>query len=517
MERKLPEAENGSALEQPLSPESPADAEQLSSENALEPMQSDRSPEESEPSSQPSPQLDEEPVPKVDPSFKGRINDDKPWVVIAGSYAYWEDAEEKVEQLEAALFFSDIEDSRSFETFACCYHTVVAGRFSTPGEAKELSDRLIRAGFRSYVKRGFDPIDAFDDYRHTLLRPDEIPPNAVPGHFTHPEAKEWVELKTEQLDSWASTYGSAELPELVVRYRASLVLYHQEGELVARTELMELSDWAEAAEHDEDWEIISTLVDSESGRAALLVYLDYIYASTDNGSIFVVAVDDLDEAKVLWERTGLLVFTKAEGPVELFDLSIDERETSWARFEASQSLRLRLRDGEVHAVEHGESARALEDEDEELCVWEEGVLTSCQLFNGGKLRRECGAYHCDEEPFNQETVDDDGDDDDEIARDSTSGIPPVLLTVDDFDFHESSTSWGPVCRDYFDQLIQFCGEGFSDEAESSITKESMNAFCHGSLQNIDQLIRAGYEVELSEAACKGGMEVLASTRWILNR
>ena len=492
------------AGEAELQHEKPAeDAELQPAPEVLEPTQAEQAPDESEFTSLPAAQeLEEELLPELDPSFKGRINDDKPYVVIAGSYEDREDAAEKVAKLDAAWIFSEIEDSRSFENFACCYNTVVAGRFESREEAKERSDILNRVGFRAYVKKGFEPIDAFDDYQHRLLYPAEIPPKALPGHFTHAEAKEWVELRTEELESRNST--GADGVRDPTYYRTSLILYHQEDDLVARTELLELAEWSESEDHSQDWYLINTLVNSESGREALVILLDYSYACTENNKLFVIGIDDLNNTSVLLERTGLIRVSSGTGMVEMIDFSVDDRINPYDDFEDEHSFRVRLRDGYVRTVEHGQSSEELYEEGREICEWEEGVLKSCALFKDSELVRECGPLHCDEEALDNEAFDEDEGAD---ALDA----PPVQLSIEDFAFPGPDTFWGPACQDYFNEVILLC--------KSEI--EFGEIYCQANLRSVDYLLSSpppnAADFEVWEEGCRAGIEAITQFRSAMER
>lgn len=89
------------------------------------------------------------------------INDDRPYVVIAGSFAvqgtgYLARAKKLRSKLVKAGFEDTmIHNSREFPALACCYRTVVAGRFAQKADAVKLQQKLKQGGFRPYVRKGF--------------------------------------------------------------------------------------------------------------------------------------------------------------------------------------------------------------------------------------------------------------------------------------------------------------------------------------------------------------------------
>jgi hypothetical protein len=89
------------------------------------------------------------------------VNDDSPWLVIAGSFAvssadYDLRAQEVAGKLVAGGFKgATVYNSRVFRSLSCCYREVVAGRFKAKADAQKQLAELKAKGFKAYVRKGF--------------------------------------------------------------------------------------------------------------------------------------------------------------------------------------------------------------------------------------------------------------------------------------------------------------------------------------------------------------------------
>jgi hypothetical protein len=91
-----------------------------------------------------------------------KIQDDKPWLVVAGSFPLAdkarsdEEASKLFEKL-GTLGIQDVErhDSRAFAGLSCCFEVVTGGRFAEQKGADARLKQLSAKGVKGYVKKGF--------------------------------------------------------------------------------------------------------------------------------------------------------------------------------------------------------------------------------------------------------------------------------------------------------------------------------------------------------------------------
>lgn len=91
-----------------------------------------------------------------------KIQDDKPWLVVAGSFPLTdktradEEASKLFEKL-GTLGIQDAErhDSRAFAGLSCCFEVVTGGRFAEQKPAEARLKQLSAKGVKGYLKKGF--------------------------------------------------------------------------------------------------------------------------------------------------------------------------------------------------------------------------------------------------------------------------------------------------------------------------------------------------------------------------
>jgi len=91
-----------------------------------------------------------------------RVKDDKPWLVVAGAFPLADaaradaDASALFEKLDKlGIHDAERHDSRAFSGLACCFDTVLGGRFADSKAAEARVRALAPRGVKAYTKRGF--------------------------------------------------------------------------------------------------------------------------------------------------------------------------------------------------------------------------------------------------------------------------------------------------------------------------------------------------------------------------